>query len=140
MAGKDRARHAFGQSSSIEDAKQANKIDAFDILFLDGDTDPKIGWLDANGETKIVDTEKVIVVDDESLPETGVEGKIYIFKEDGYFWNGTDFVNLCKPTDVTSLVTQVGELETEMEKKVDAATVQTMIEDHAESLIEVIEF
>lgn len=49
-----RAKHAFGQSTSIEAAKQANKIDAFDILFLDGDTDPKIGWLDANGNTVIV--------------------------------------------------------------------------------------
>lgn len=140
MAEKDRARHAFGKSSSIEAAKQANKIDAFDILFLDGDTDPKVGWLDASGETKIVDTEKVVVVEGESLPETGVEGKIYIFGEEGYFWNGTEFVNLCKPTDVTSLQTQVDDLGTEMEKKVDAATVQTMIEDHAESLIEVIEF
>lgn len=136
----ERARHAFGKSSSIEAAKQANKIDAFDILFLDSDTEPKVGWLDANGETKIVDTEKVVVVEGESLPETGVEGKIYIFDEDGYFWNGTEFVNLCKPTDVTSLVTQVDELGKEMEQKVDAATVQSMIEEHSDSLIEVVEF
>lgn len=136
----ERARHAFGSSQNLEAAKQANKIDAFDILFLDGDTDPKVGWLDANGETKIVDTNKVIVVEGESLPETGVEGKIYIFEDNGYFWNGTEFVNLCKPTDVTSLKTQVDDLETEMEQKVDAATVKTMIEDHTESLIEVVEF
>ena len=136
----ERARHAFGSSSSIEAAKQANKIDAYDILFLDGDTEPKVGWLDANGETKIVDTEKVIVVEGESLPETGVEGKIYIFGEDGYFWNGTEFVNLCKPTDVTALETQVNKLGTDMEQKVDAATVQTMIEKHSDSLIEVVEF
>ena len=56
MAGKDRARHAFGKSDSIEAAKQANKIDAFDILFLDGDTDPKIGWLDSQGNTVIVES------------------------------------------------------------------------------------
>lgn len=136
----ERARHAFGSSSSIEAAKQTNKIDAYDILFLDGDTEPKVGWLDANGETKIVDTEKVIVVEGESLPETGVEGKIYIFGEDGYFWNGTEFVNLCKPTDVTALETQVNKLGTDMEQKVDAATVQTMIEKHSDSLIEVVEF
>lgn len=137
----ERARHAFGSSQNVESAKQANKIDAFDILFLDGDTDnPKVGWLNANGKTKIVDTEKVVVVEGESLPETGVEGKIYIFGEDGYFWNGTEFVNLCKPTDVTSLETQVSELEKEMEQKVDTKTVQTMIEEHSESLIEVVEF
>lgn len=136
----ERARHAFGKSSSIEAAKQANKIDSFDILFLDGDTEPKVGWLDANGETRIVDTEKVIVVEGKSLPETGVEGKIYIFGEDGYFWNGTEFVNLCKPTDVTDLKTQVADLGTEMEQKVDAATVQTMIKEYSDSLIEVVEF
>jgi hypothetical protein len=50
-----KARHAFGQSSGIENAKQENKIDAFDILFLDGDTAPKVGWLDSQGNTVIVD-------------------------------------------------------------------------------------
>ena len=51
-----KARHAFGNSSSIEAAKKANKINNFDILFLDADTDPKIGWLDRNGETVIVES------------------------------------------------------------------------------------
>lgn len=139
---EQRARHAFGALENIDKALAKGDIDAFDILFVkDSNGKPFVGWIDKEGNKIICqEEEKVIVVDGESLPETGVEGKIYIFKEDGYFWNGTDFVNLCKPTDVTSLVTQVGELETEMEKKVDAATVQTMIEDHAESLIEVIEF
>ena len=136
----DKARHAFGKSSSIEAAKQANKIDSFDILFLDGDTKPKIGWLDANGETRIVDTEKVVTVEGESLPESGEEGKIYIFGEDGYFWNGTKFVNLCKPTDVSTLETQISDLEDEVGTKVDAETVQTMIEEYSESAFEVIEF
>ena len=49
-----KAKHAFGNSSSIEAAKQANKIDNFDILFLDGETDPKIGWIDGQGNTVIV--------------------------------------------------------------------------------------
>lgn len=136
----DKARHAFGKSSSIEAAKQANKIDSFDILFLDGDTEPKVGWLDANGEIRIVDTEKVVTVEGESLPESGEEGKIYIFGEDGYFWNGTEFVNLCKPTDLTTLENQVSELGAQVKTKVDAETVQTMIEEYSESAFEVIEF
>ena len=53
MADK-KAKHAFGNSDSIESAKQSGKIDNFDILFLDGATDPKIGWLDAQGNTVIV--------------------------------------------------------------------------------------
>ena len=50
----DKAKHAFGSSANIEKAKQENKINEFDILFLDGDTDkPKVGWIDRNGNTVI---------------------------------------------------------------------------------------
>lgn len=49
-----KAKHAFGNSDSIEVAKQEKKIDSFDILFLDGDSDPKIGWIDKQGNTIIV--------------------------------------------------------------------------------------
>lgn len=52
----ERARHAFGSSQNIEAAVQAGKIDAFDILFLDGDTDPKVGWLDKNGNPVIMES------------------------------------------------------------------------------------
>ena len=45
-----RARHAFGNSSGIDAALEAKKIDAFDILLLDGNTnEPKVGWIDKNG-------------------------------------------------------------------------------------------
>lgn len=138
----ERAKHAFGALENIDSAIAKGTIDAYDILFVkDANGKPYVGWVDKEGNKVICQEEdKVVVVEGESLPETGIEGKIYIFGEDGYFWNGTEFVNLCKPTDVTSLETQVGELEKEMEQKVDAATVQTMIEEHSESLIEVVEF
>lgn len=54
-----RSRHAFGNSEGIQAALDANKIDPFDILFLDGDTDqPKIGWIDKNGNVVLVKDEK----------------------------------------------------------------------------------
>lgn len=54
-----KAKHAFGSSSDIEAALQGGKIDAYDILFLDGDTDsPKIGWIDKDGNPVIVKDEK----------------------------------------------------------------------------------
>lgn len=136
----ERARHAFGTLENIDIALSNGTIDAYDILFVkDANGKPYVGWIDKEGNKVIVQEEdKVITV--ESLPETGVEGKIYIFGEDGYFWNGKEFVNLCKPTDVTALKTQVIELEKEMEQKVDVAAVQTMIEEHSESLVEVVEF
>lgn len=139
---EQRARHAFGALENIDKALAKGDIDSFDILFVkDANGKPFVGWIDKEGNKIICqEEEKVIVVEGESLPETGVEGKIYIFNEDGYFWNGTEFVNLCKPTDVTSLETQVADLGTEMKQKVDAATVETMIKEYSDSLIEVVEF
>ena len=140
MATTDKARHAFGNSENLESALQSNAIDAYDILFLDGDTAPKIGWVDKNNVVRLVDNEKIVVVEGESMPETGVTGKIYIFGENGYFWNGTGFVNLCKPTDVTELQTKISSLGEQMEQKVDIATVQGMIEEYSEVYNEIIEF
>lgn len=51
-----KAKFAFGQSSGIDAAKEAGKIDAFDLLLLDGNTDsPKVGWLDAQGNPIVID-------------------------------------------------------------------------------------
>ena len=52
-----KAKHAFGSLADVEKALQAGKIDSFDILFLDGDTSPKIGWIDANGIFRLVENE-----------------------------------------------------------------------------------
>lgn len=52
-----KAKHAFGSSSQVLEALKAGKIDTFDILFLDGDTEPKIGWIDAKGEFRLVKNE-----------------------------------------------------------------------------------
>lgn len=66
-----KAKHAFGQSSGIEAAKQAGKINEFDILFLDGNTEPKIGWLDSQGNTVVIDHRA-----DLSKLETQVEAEL----------------------------------------------------------------
>lgn len=146
----EKAKHAFGSSQNIEAAKQANKINAYDILFLDGDTDsPKVGWLDAQGNTVIVkDKEQIVRVDE--LPTTdGDENVVYIYNNECYIWNGSECVTICKPADLTELETELANkanasdveaLEKEMETKVDATTVQSMIEEHSSAVIEVVEF
>ena len=53
-----RSRHAFGSLDNVQAAIDAGKIDSYDILFLDGDSTPKIGWLDKNGDLKLVTDEK----------------------------------------------------------------------------------
>ena len=51
----NKAKHAFGNLADVQAALDAGKIDAYDILFLDGDTDPKVGWIDKNGVFRLVD-------------------------------------------------------------------------------------
>lgn len=53
----DRAKHAFGNLADVQDALDAGKINAYDILFLDGDIEPKIGWVDKNGVFRLVENE-----------------------------------------------------------------------------------
>lgn len=131
----EKARHAFGALENIDSAMSAGAIDAYDILFVkDAKGKPYVGWIDKEGNKVICqEEEKVIVVEGESLPETGIEGKIYIFGEDGYFWNGNEFVNLCKPTDVSAL-------EEEIATKVTAEEVKTMIKESEDSSVEIVEF
>ena len=134
MANANKARHAFGSSQNLEKALSSGAIDAFDILFLDGDTDPKIGWVDRNGQVRMVQEEdEVVIVDGESLPESGEAGKIYVHGSDAYVWNGNEFVNLCKPTDVSAL-------EVEIATKVTAEEVKMMIKESEDSSVEIVEF
>lgn len=114
-----RSKNAFGSSENVDAVIAEGIVDAHDILYLDGDTDPKIGWIDKNGKKVIVKYEKIIRVD--SLPEAGEEGKIYIFEDNGYFWNGTEFINFCKPTDISAL-------EAELAKKVTSEEVDAKVE------------
>lgn len=130
-----KAKHAFGMLENIDSAISAGKIDTFDILFVkDENGKPYVGWIDKDGNKIIVQEEdEVVVVNGESLPETGEVGKIYVFGEDAYVHNGTEFVNLCKPTDVSAL-------ETKIATKVTAEEVKTMIKESEDSLVEIVEF
>lgn len=138
----EKAKHAFGQSSNLEAALQSGAIDSYDILFLDGDTEPKVGWVDKNGVIRLVE-DKVQIVRVEELPTAnGDENVVYIYNNEGYIWDSVNgqCVPMSKSTDLTHLETQVLEIETQLEQKVDASTVETMIKEHSDSVIEVIEF
>ena len=82
-----RSKHAFGSSENITQAVEDGKVDAYDILFLDGDTDkPKIGWIDKNGNPVILTDEKgdmsefeeqVDAKIEESVENAVAESKLY---------------------------------------------------------------
>lgn len=114
-----KARHAYGTSANLQAALAAGTIDVYDILFLDGDTDPKIGWVDKNGNAVIVSQDEYVQVVD-ALPEIGEEGVIYVFGEEGYVWSGTEFVSLSKSVDLSAL-------EAEIATKADADEVDAKI-------------
>lgn len=120
---KFRSKHAFGALERVLEAISSGLVDGHDILFLkDAHGKPYIGWVEKDGTPVIIkEEEKVIPVD--TLPEVGEEGKIYIFGEDGYFWNGTEFINLCKSTDLTVLEDEFAKL------KADAEQMETKLEE-----------
>ena len=62
-----RSKITFGSSDRVEPAKQEGKINEFDLLCLDGDTKPKMGWIDRDGNARIVET---------GMPEAEVTAKI----------------------------------------------------------------
>lgn len=136
----DKARHAFGNSQNLQTALQSGAIDAYDILFLDGDTEPKIGWVDKNNVIRIVQ-DKVQIARVEELPTSnGDENVVYIYNNEGYIWDGTQCIPISKPTDTTELKGQIDELETKLENKVDVETVETMIKEYSDGVVEVVEF
>ena len=130
-----KAKHAFGALERVDENIKSGKIDAYDVLFVkDSDGKPYIGWVDKDGNPVILKEEdEVVVINGESLPESGESSKIYVFGENAYVWNGEKFVNLCKPTDVSAL-------ETEIAIKVTAEEVKTMIKESEDSLVEIVEF
>lgn len=69
MAEKERAKHAFGSSDRVLESIANGVIDSYDILFLDGDTDnPKIGWVDRNGNP--------VILRDEKADLSGIEAEV----------------------------------------------------------------
>jgi hypothetical protein len=137
----NKAKHAYGSRANLAVAIEAGKVDAYDILFLNGENEsPAIGWIDKDGNPVIVGCEEQVVKVTELPTTNGKEDVVYIYNNEAYIWDGEKCTSICKPTDVSALESQVTELETEIETKVDAETVQTMIEKYTESAIEVVEF
>ena len=139
----DKARHAFGTLEKIDEALSAGTIDAYDILFVkDTNGNPYVGWIDKDGNKVILEDKTQIVRVDELPTADGDENVVYIYNNGGYIWDGTQCVSLSKSADLTALETQVSNLETQMESKVDTGTVQTMINTAVEeaTFTEIVEF
>lgn len=64
-----RSRHAFGALERIQEAIEAGKVDAYDILFVkDVNGEPHIGWIDKDGNVVMLENST-----DESVIKSKVE-------------------------------------------------------------------
>lgn len=134
------ARLAYGTSANIQAALENGVIDAYDILFLDGDTEPKIGWVNNNGCIRIVES-PVQVVTVTELPVAGDENVIYIYNDEAYIWNGAECVAIGKPTDISALEADITAIKEVVATKVDEVTVDNKINEAiGYAIIEVVEF
>ena len=96
----NKARHAFGNTENLQKALDENLIDSYDILFLDGDTEPKVGWVDKDGVVRIVENGADVDI-------SGIESELA----------------------TKANVEDVAQLETEVGKKADAEEVQATYEE-----------
>lgn len=131
-----KTKFAYGKSENIATALEAKIIDAYDLLLLDSDTEPKIGWVDATGNPIVISNGEDEVISIDALPESGEASKIYIYQNEAYIWDATqsEFVTISKPADLS-------ELEAKIDSKVDEQTVDSKIETAISSLsVDVVEF
>lgn len=127
-----RAKHAFGKSENLKNALDSGAIDSYDILFLDGDTDPKIGWVTKNGDAVVVPSVSEVKGQVAEL-ETELSNKVSAEEVDAKI-NTT--VTEKVETVVTEKVTK--EVETVMTEKVDTVItekVDTVVNEKVETLV-----
>lgn len=122
----NKARHAFGNSENLQAALNEGKIDAYDIVLLDGATDPKVGWIDKNGNPVIVDNASGLREQVSSI-ETDLASKISVEEADTKI---NSIVTEKVETVVTDKVTE--KVEIVVEEKIDEA-IDSRIEEAVSS-------
>ena len=115
------AKHAYGNSENLLKAVENGAVDAYDILFLDGDTDPKIGWIDKNGEVKIVQNGSNQIIHVDELPTAnGDTNVIYVYNNECYIWNGNECVTVTNSVDIEEVELAIN---TKIKEEFDAVEV-----------------
>jgi hypothetical protein len=123
----DKAKHAYGSRKNLEAAIASGKVDAYDLLFLNGEGEtPAIGWVDKDNNPVVI-----APTDDLAALEVKVNDELSAKA------NTADVeASLSAKADASD----VAELEKEVATKVDVDTVQSMIDKATSVAIEVVEF
>lgn len=146
-----KARHAFGNLSDVQRALDSGKINEYDILFLDGDTEPKIGWIDAKGEFRLVQNEADFSELEEIISKKAdaAEVEAKLTEKANASEVETALASKADAEKVEAMETEIAAkanasdvetLETELDTKVTAEEVKTMIKESEDSLVEIVEF
>lgn len=134
-------KYAYGTLEGLNDAISNKTIDAYDLLFLkDSNGKPYVGWVDKDGNPNVIQDDSNVIRVSELPTEDGRDDVVYIYQNEGYVWNGTQCVPLAKSANLTEVEAQITNLKNELNDKVDASTVQEMIETYSDSSVEVVEF
>lgn len=130
----NKVKFAFGTLENVDSAIAAGTVDSYDVLLLkDADGKPYIGWVDKDGNKVICEDDEKIIRVSELPTSDGDENVIYIYNNEGYIWNGTECVAISKSADLSAL-------EKEIDTKVTAEEVKTMIKESGDSFVEIVEF
>lgn len=100
----DKAKHAYGSRKNLDAAVASGTVDAYDLLFLNGEGEsPAIGWVDKNGNPVVISP-----TDDLAKLETQLEAEL---------------ASKAGMEEVTKLETQIATKidSTEVEAKIDQA-------------------
>ena len=126
----DKAKHAYGSRAKLSEAIAQGLVDAYDLLFLNGeDETPAIGWVAKDG-TPIV----LSPADDLAEAEAKLEGELATKA------NAEDVETLGSQIAAKADSSDVEDLAAEVAKKVDVETVQSMIDEATVGVVEVVEF
>lgn len=131
-----KVKYGYGSRANINAAIEAGKLDAYDILLLNGANEtPAVGWIDKDGNPVVVDGEKcVITVEGETLPASGQVDKIYLHKNVPYIYDGQKFVG------ISGGAADISALEEIVNTKASLDEVDTKIKEAIENCVEVVEF
>lgn len=129
-----KAKHAFGSLADVQSALNLGKIDAYDILFLDGDTEPKIGWIDAKGEFRLVKNEADFSELEEIIAKKADASDVEALEKE--VAAKADAAEVETAIAAKADVSDVEALEKEVATKVTAEEVETAVKAEIEAAVE----
>ena len=136
----DKAKHAFGALERVDSAIASGVVDPYDILFVkDANGKPYVGWVDKDGNKVVIDNAEDLAKLESEL-SAQISTKVSADEVEAQLATKVDSAEVDEKLANKADASAVEAIETQLAEKVDAETVKSMIEEHSESVIEIVEF